>query len=173
MGRDIINLDDLTVNNLGVFKKINAVSLPTTYPEQWYKDSLNSDQIVKLAFYSELPVGAIKAKAINTANKPGSYESMQQLQLNSQIPNAAYIEVFAVLEAYRNLGIGSKLLSYLVEETKQKFIHEVLAHVHVDNKDALDWYLKKGFVKSDEVVKDYYKEQGLENPDAWVISLKF
>ncbi|KAK6458981.1 acyl-CoA N-acyltransferase [Scheffersomyces xylosifermentans] len=172
MGRDIVSLDDLTANNIGVFKKINQVTLPTSYPEQWYKDSLKTDQIVKLAYYSELPVGAIRAKTINSSHKFGSYENMLQQQLNPKIvPNAVYIEVFAVLEAYRGLGIGTKLLNYLIEETKKKFIHEVVLHVHVENTASLEWYLKHGFVKSDDILKDYYKSQGLPNPDAFILSL--
>lgn len=172
MPRDIISLDDLTSNNIGVFKKINEVSLPTTYPESWYKDSLNSDQIVKLAFYSELPVGAVKGKAINTTHKTDSYEVSQQLQLPSEaIPNAVYLESFAVLKAYRNLGIGAKLLEYVIAETKRRFIHEVMLHVHVENSQAIGWYLKHGFIKNGEV-KEYYKEQGLSNPDAVILSIK-
>lgn len=172
MPRDIISLDDLTPNNIGVFKKINEVSLPTSYPEQWYKDSLNSDQIMKLAFYSELPVGAVKGKAISTSRKDYSYEGSQQLQLPSDsVPNAVYLESFAVLEAYRNLGIGAKLLEYVIEETKRRFMHEIMLHVHIENSQAIEWYLKQGFVKTDNV-KDYYKEQGLSNPDAVVLSIK-
>ncbi|KAK6460091.1 acyl-CoA N-acyltransferase [Scheffersomyces coipomensis] len=173
MGRDIVSLDDLTVNNLGVFKKINEVVLPTSYPEQWYKDSLNADQIVKLAYYSELPVAAIKAKTINTSHKAGTYEHMQQQQINSKIiPNAVYIESFAVLPAYRGVGIGKKLLDFIIEETKNKFVHEILLHVHIDNKTTIEWYEKHGFIKDDDIVKDYYKAQGLENPDAYILTLK-
>lgn len=172
MPRDIISLDDLTLNNLGVFKKINQVCLPTSYPDEWYQDSLNSDQITKLAFYSELPVGAVKGKAIVTSRKGDNYESSQQQQLPSEsVPNAVYLESFAVLESYRNLGIGAKLLEFVIEETKRRFMHEVLLHVHVENTQAIEWYLKHGFSKNDEV-KDYYKQQGLSNPDAVILTIK-
>lgn len=171
MARDIIALDALTANNLGTFRKINEVTLPTRWPESWYQDSLSSDQIVQLAYYTELPVGAIKAKAINTNHKGSSHSLSQQAQLNSKIvPNAVYLESLAVLKAYQHLGIGSKLLDYLIKATKDKFIHEIVLHVHVDNNEAIDWYSKKGFTRG-EVVKDYYKEQGLENPDAIIFTL--
>lgn len=173
MGRDIISLDDLTANNVGTFRKINSVCLPTSYPESFYKDALNSDQISLLAFYSELPVGAVKAKPINTAHRLASFESTQQTQPTSQIvPNAVYIESLAVLEAYRGLGIGSKLLEYVVEETKSKFVHDVVLHVHVANEQAIAWYEKKGFVREAGVVEGYYKAQGLERPDAVVLAMK-
>ncbi|KAK6204962.1 acyl-CoA N-acyltransferase [Scheffersomyces amazonensis] len=172
MARDIISLDDLTVNNVGVFKKINQVVLPTTYSEEWYKESLEADQIVKLAFYSELPVGAVKAKTINSSHKIVSYENMQQQQINSKIiPNAIYIESLAVLKAYRGLGIGKKLLQFIIEQSKTRFVHEILLHVHVDNTESIEWYEKQGFTKSQDIIKDYYKAQGLENPDAYILSL--
>lgn len=171
--RDPISLDDLTPNNLGTFKKINSASLPVSYPESWYKDSLNKDQIIALGYYKELPVAAIKLKTISTQHTISSFESGIQQQLNSKIlPNAVYIESFAVLEAYRHLGIGTKLLEFAIEKTKQHFVHEITAHVHVDNKEAVEWYLKHGFTKDDAVVKDYYKQQGLPNPDAYIIRMK-
>lgn len=172
MGRSVVALDDLTVNNLGTFKKINEVCLPATYPEAWYKDSLNSDQIVKLAFYSELPVGAIKAKTINSSHNLPSFEVSSSSQLSSKIiPNAVYIESLAVLKAYRGHHVATELLNWLIEESKQKFIHQVILHVHGDNTEAIEWYKKKGFTQVGEIVKDYYKQQGLENPDAIMLSL--
>lgn len=172
MGRDIIALDDLTVNNLGVFKKINEVSLATKYPDSWYLSSLNSDQVVKLAFYSELPVGAIKGKLINTNNKTASFETSTSNQLvEKSIPNAIYIESLAVLEAYRKHGIATKLLDWLVAVTKEKFVHQIVLHAHVDETAAIEWYKKRGFVQAPEVIKDYYKQQGLPHPDAVVLSL--
>lgn len=170
MGRDIISLDDLTPNNLGVLKKIIQVTLPTTYPEQWVKDSLNSDQLVKIAYFSELPVGVIRAKSFNTQANTTTYESTQKYAVSTEIPNAVYIEAFGVLKEYRGLGIGKKMLAYLIEETKNRFVHQIVLHVHVGNKEAVEWYLQQGFEKVGEL-KDYYKEQGLGAPDALILSL--
>lgn len=169
MTRSVVSLDDLTVNNVGTFKKITDVVLPTSYPQQWYKDSI--DHIVKLAYFSELPVGAIKAKAINFSGQTRENIALlppQGLDTPKILPNALYIELLAVLAAYRGQGVGSALLQYVLSEAKKRFIHEVVLHVSVDNKNAIEWYVKMGFVKGD-VVKDYYKEQGLENPDAVIM----
>lgn len=174
MGRDIITLDDLTDNNWGTFKKLVLVTLPTSYPESWYNDSLNSDQIVKIAFYSELPVGQVKGKLINSTHNIPNFEVSSARQVNSKIiPNAVYLESLSVLKAYRGLGIGSKLLAWVIEEAKLKFVHEVVLHVHVDNTEVIEWYKKKGFKQVGEKVVDYYKQQGLTNPDALVLSLTF
>lgn len=169
--RDITSLDDLTVNNVGMLRKINDSSLPTRYGDEWYQEALNSDQIVALAYYSELPVGGVKARPINLLSDTSTFEAVVGAKLAPKmVPNAVYIESLAVLEAYRHLGIGKKLLEYVIEQTKGKFIHEIYVHVHVDNSKAIEWYEKQGFTE-EEMVKDYYKSQGLENPDAKVLSL--
>lgn len=171
MGRNIIALDDLTVNNIGVFKKINKVSLPTAYPQPWYTATLeSSDIIVQLAFYSELPVGAIRARSFNNNQIKSSFAEALNSATLQKTPNCMYIESFAVLEKYRNLGIGSELLSWVIKETKNRYIHEIIVHVQASNEKVIDWYLKKGFRKQD-LVKDYYKEQGLESPDAYILTL--
>lgn len=173
MPRDIISLDDITPNNLGTFKKINQVTLPCHYGDNWYQDSLNSDQIVKLAYYSELPVGCIKAKAINTnPNDLNNFELISNQKLAPKlIPNMVYLESLSVLSSYRNLGIGNRLLNHLIDETKNKFIHEIVLHVHVENKEAIEWYKRHGFEQKD-LIKDYYKNQQLNNPDAYILSIK-
>lgn len=173
MGRNIITLDDLTVNNIGTFKKILLVTLPTSYPETWLKDAFNNDHIVKLAFYSELPVGQIRGKLSNSSHNISSFESSTSAQLSSKIiPNAIYIETLSVLEAYRNQGIGSKLLEWIIEQAKERFIHEIYVHVHIKNDSAIHWYEKKGFERSSEPVKGYYELQNLNEPDALVLTLK-
>lgn len=172
MGRSTITLDDLTANNLGTFKKINQAALPASYPESWYKDSLNADQITKLAFYSELPVGAIKAKLVNSSHKVPSFEAATAPPPNNIVPNTVYVESVAVLEAYRGQGVATKLFDWLVGEAEQRFVHLIMLHVHVDNTAAIEWYKKRGFVQGEEVVANYYQQQGLANPDAVTLTLE-
>lgn len=173
MPRDIITLDDLTRNNKGTFKKINEVSLPTKYSDSWYDDALTAGNVVQLAFYTELPVGAIKGKLVNSSHTLPTFEDAMTAQLNSKIvPNAIYIESFAVLQAYRSLGIGTRLLNWLVEQAKERYIHQLLLHVHVDNKEAVAYYEKFGFTSSG-IAQDYYKNQGLQNPHAVILSYFF
>ncbi|CAN6674494.1 N-alpha-acetyltransferase Nat5p [Trichomonascus vanleenenianus] len=138
-----VQLDDLTVNNLGVLKRINSVVLPTSYSETWYKDSLTVGELAKLAFYKELPVGAIRC-ALETPSSENE-------------PTKIYIMTLAVLGPYRQHGIGSTLLNHVIDQAKQKFIHEVYVHVWVENEDAIAWYEKRGFAKGD-VVKGYYQK---------------
>lgn len=172
MGRSIVSLDDVTPNNIGVLEKINEVCLPVVFPPQWYKDCLETGQVVHLGFYSELPVGGVKAKPFNTASASASHAQTQLVQVAANaVPNAMYVESLAVLPAYQHLGIGCKLLEYVVEETKKRFIHEVFLHVQASNAQAIEWYKKRGFEVGD-VVADYYGDQKLENPDAIVLRMK-
>ena len=173
MPRDVITLDDVTPNNIGVLKKINEVTLPVEFTEDWYQEALRANQIVKLGYYVELPVGAIKGKAINRGHLDYIFNGTGKHQgVKNSIPNAVYIESIAVLEGYRNLGIGSRLLDYLTEETRRRFIHEIVLHVKEDNTQARQWYKKRGFQEHEEVVKGYYKEQGLANDSAVILSKK-
>ncbi|CAI5755944.1 unnamed protein product [Candida verbasci] len=171
MGRDIIALDDLTINNVGVLKKINEVTVGTNYPQSWYDSILkSSDSIVKLAYYSEIPIGGMKAKTFNNSQSKSNFQEVISSNISNKTPNCVYIESFAILKAYQSLGVGSKLLTWLIEETKSRFIHEIIVHLHTDNKKAIEWFEKKGFKQLTEI-KDYYKDQGLENPDAYLHSL--
>lgn len=173
MGRHIISLDDLTKNNVGVLKTIVNTVLPVSYPDSWYNDCLQTSQVVKLVYYAELPVGVIKGKPINNSgNSISTLELVNSHVVPSKlVPNAMYIEVLAVLPAYQHLGIGKTLLDFVIEETKKRFIHEILLHVHVDNTAAIEWYQARGFEKG-SVVKNYYANQNLPSPDAILLSLK-
>lgn len=169
--RDIVSLDSLTVNNVGVLRTLNETVLPTRYPNLWYSSdsALAPEAIVSLAYYAEIPVAAVRAKAFSTTDSLPAFEAIQHLSLADKIPNAVYIESLAVLSAYRGLGIGSKLLGFVETQAREKFIHSIVAHVHVDNAHAIEWYIRKGFTKGD-LVSGYYKDQGLEHPDAFVMT---
>lgn len=172
MGRSTVTLDDLTSNNLGTFKTINESSLPTLYSESWYKDSLNVAQVSQLAFFSELPVGAIKGKLINLEHNIPTFEVSSATRVNSKlVPNAMYLESLAVLPAYRGHGVGSMLLEWLIKRATELFVHQIALHLHVSNTEALAWYMRKGFVQQNDIAKNYYKQQGIENPDAYILTL--
>jgi len=43
-----ITLDDLTLQNIGLLKKLNSVLFPVPYSEKFYKDSVNVGELAKL-----------------------------------------------------------------------------------------------------------------------------
>jgi len=59
-----------------------------------------------------------------------------------------------------------------VEQAKKSFIHEVTAHVWIEQTEVLEWYKKQGFEEKAKV-ENYYKDQKLENPTAVLIHKKF
>jgi len=68
-----------------------------------------------------------------------------------------YILTFGVLEAYRRLGIGARMLHDVLRKVgEQPGIKEIYLHVQVGNDAALAFYRGNGFV-GDDVVPDYYK----------------
>jgi ribosomal protein S18 acetylase RimI-like enzyme len=151
-----IELDDITPNNKSVLEVINTSTLPTTYPQEFYNNALNG--FCKFAYYGEVPVGAIKAKLM--------------VPQHHKVPTSVYIESLAVLEPYRHLGIGKKLVNYAIEEAKKSYIHEITLHVWVKQQEVKEWYEKLGFTEK-EIIPDYYKQQQLEQPDAVLMSMKF
>ena len=63
------------------------------------------------------------------------------------------VNVF-VLEPYRNLGIATELLKYLIENNKEK--KNITLEVRVDNEYAIKLYTNLGFKKV-AVRENYYK----------------
>ncbi|KAK9488146.1 acyl-CoA N-acyltransferase [Lipomyces starkeyi] len=138
-----IALDDLTVNNIGVLRRINSVVLPTSYSDSWYKDSLVVGELAKLAYFNDIPVGAIRC----SLETPPNHKDQTRI----------YIMTLAVLSPYRGYGIGRKLVDHILEQAKKMFVKEVYCHVWVENEDALNWYQHIGFEKGN-LVTGYYKK---------------
>ena len=59
--------------------------------------------------------------------------------------DSADIDNVAVAEAFRNSGIGSKLISELLRIAKSKGVKKVFLEVRVSNSVAMSLYLKNGF----------------------------
>lgn len=77
-----------------------------------------------------------------------------------------YILTFGVLPAYRQHGIGQKLLREIEEMAKKSGeIDYIYLHVHVLNSNAQKFYQKAGYTQVEEV-KAYYKN--IETPDVWM-----
>lgn len=165
MPRALINLDDIYTNNLGTFAKITNSVLPVSYPDEFFEElfelkSSNKKKtqetfFSKLAYYGETAVAAVKAKLLPSSK-------------GGVLPAGVYIEVLAVLSAYRDKGIGSKLLEFIEQQCKDHFQHDIYVHVATDNSVALEWYKKKGFNQEGEILQGYYRDT-TGSPDAFVM----
>lgn len=149
MSHGLVSLDNVYANRLGTFIKLTNSVLAVQYPDSFFQELVYGKNgketfFAQLAFYSEVAIGAVKAKLI--ANKKGGV-----------LPHGVYIEILAVLDHYSGKGIGSKLLEYVENETKKHYQHDLYVHVATDNVRAITWYKKRGFEQEGDVLIDYYK----------------
>ncbi len=80
----------------------------------------------------------------------------------------AHILKFGILPEFRGKGLGTKLLSYTVEESKQKGQKYMWLEVRKSNEIALKLYSSQGF-KLQGVRKEYYADN---NEDAYIMVLE-
>ncbi|QLG70689.1 hypothetical protein HG535_0A06310 [Zygotorulaspora mrakii] len=162
MPRELTTLDNIYENNIGTLEVLTNAILPVKYPHEFFEEFFSKGKSGKkdtffgqLAYYSEVPVGAVKAKLI--PNKKGGV--LQQ---------GVYIEVLVVLEHYRSKGIGRTLLNYIEKESKRHFQHDIYVHVACDNEFGIEWYKSHGFAQEGDIIKDYYKDT-TGSPDCLVL----
>ncbi|WWC91883.1 uncharacterized protein L201_006832 [Kwoniella dendrophila CBS 6074] len=167
-----VTLTSLTVNNSGTLRRINSVVIPIVYSDKFYKEVRDPllDDINKLIYYADIPVGAICCKFENLAK--GSKE-----------PPTLVILTLAILAPYRSLNLGTSLIlsslksclnpvippppvpsdnktntrsSLNVAPPRQK-VNRALAHVQVGNDDAKRFYERLGF-KESGIEENYYSK---------------
>lgn len=81
-----------------------------------------------------------------------------------------------VLAAYRNHGIGSKLVSSVLDyidaqkDTQFATVDEIMLHVQTSNMDAQKFYCDKFGFEKGELVENYYKR--IDPPHCYVLRKK-
>ncbi|KAL8769000.1 MAG: hypothetical protein Q9209_004917 [Squamulea sp. 1 TL-2023] len=72
-----------------------------------------------------------------------------------------YIQTLAILSPYRSKGIATGLLDVIItilcREECYAGTASIYAHVWEENEEALEWYVRRGFQVSKEVLKGYYR----------------
>ena len=79
-----------------------------------------------------------------------------------------YIMTLGVLESYRRLDVGKKLLAYVLDKVVDKHPEaiDVRLHVQVGNDAAVEFYKNAGFTVGDKVANYYSK---VEPADAYLV----
>ncbi|KAG6739324.1 N-alpha-acetyltransferase 50-like [Populus alba x Populus x berolinensis] len=151
-GRQVsISLDGVRDKNVMQLTKLNVALFPVRYNEKYYADALASGDFTKLAYYSDICVGAI---ACRLEKKEGGAVRV-------------YIMTLGVLAPYRRLGIGTKLLNHVLDLCSKQNISEIYLHVQTNNEDALNFYKKFGFEITD-TIQNYYTN--ITPPDCYLLT---
>lgn len=144
---------DVHVNNIGQLRKLNEHTFPVSYADKFYNEIPTlQKQFAQFAYYGGSAIGAVCARLEPMAD--GSKK--------------LYIMTIGVLVAYRQRGVGRKLLNLLLDAAaKMPEIALVYLHVQTSNEGALDFYNKAGFEKIGKI-ENYYKR--ITPPDCFVLA---
>ncbi|GMH10826.1 hypothetical protein Nepgr_012667 [Nepenthes gracilis] len=146
-----ISLDGVRDKNLMQLKKLNVALFPVRYNDKYYADALASGDFTKLAYYSDICVGAIACR----------------LEKKESGAIRVYIMTLGVLAPYRGLGIGTMLLNHVLDLCTKQSISEIYLHVQTNNEDAINFYKKFGFEITD-TIQNYYTN--ITPPDCYVLT---
>jgi ribosomal protein S18 acetylase RimI-like enzyme len=174
-----IRTSEIHERNIGGAKLIVEVSFPIPCHTSLYTTLLRQDlSFRRLAFFNDIQVGMIGAVAIDddTATSsisgalPISDVAITTTATSEKVLTKLYILTLAVLAAYRNCGVGTTLVKEVIDAaTLHPYIDEIFLHVWILNADAIRFYERLGFKKT-ENVKNYYRR--IESPDAVVMRLQ-
>jgi len=172
-------------------RRINSLLLPINYPDTFYTAAAsptpqNFSRVILWSDPSSEPkvIGGIitrldplpqtrdldaqKENGNIQAQKAGNGEGSGEGQGGGEY--ALYIQSLTLLSPYRSLGLASSCLNSLITSATSSHlpkIVEIYAHVWTENREALSWYEKRGFVREGEVVAGYYKR--LSPGGAWIL----
>jgi ribosomal protein S18 acetylase RimI-like enzyme len=151
--------------NVQQLRALNRAILPVPYPESFYKDMLtNRPSLTKLVYFKDVIVGAVCCKLEGEKN-----EEENEAADKPDEETKMCILTLALLAPYRNRGIGTKLLEYVMKEATRLNAASVYLHVQTSNDAALSFYKKNGFAVV-ETIDKYYPR--LEPPSCHVLSRK-
>eukprot|EP00899_Mesostigma_viride_P014663 jgi/Mesvir1/23198/Mv22662-RA.1 len=149
-----LSFDTVRDKNVHQLRTLNLAIFPLRYQDKYFQDAMSAGEFTKLAYYSDICVGAI---ACRLEKREGGGAHL-------------YVMTLGVLAPYRRLGIGSTLLQNALELARgDENIKDAYVHVQVNNSEAVAFYKKYGF-ETTETIKDYYKR--IEPRDCYKMAIK-
>ena len=70
---------------------------------------------------------------------------------NDDTSKTGYISGLSLLEGYRCLGLGSKLVTHIIKFGKQASFKEVIIKPDCNNSVLINFFLKNGFVRHEKI----------------------
>mmetsp|Transcript_14471 Transcript_14471/g.31389 ORF Transcript_14471/g.31389 Transcript_14471/m.31389 type:complete len:168 (-) Transcript_14471:1236-1739(-) len=165
MGALAIDFGLINADNVEQLKIINQSCFPVSYKASFYEDMAKKqdENLCKFAYWNGFAVGAICTRIEPLPGSPGRHR--------------IYIMTLGVLAAYRNHGIGSKLvtsvLDYFEAQKDEKLfstVDEIMLHVQTSNVDAMKFYGEKFGFEKGELVENYYKR--IDPPHCYILRKK-
>jgi len=179
-----ISIDAVKPTTLPPYRRLVKLLLPVRYKDDFFKTALDpTSSIARCAIYHEAPLSA-KATAgqqvrplnsptqstSNGAAKEAEPHVVAGIQCRFEpIPSPSspmagkqqlYIQTLATLAPYRDLGIATALLESTIATAIDNNIDvvSIYAHVWEANEEALEWYVKRGFMVEEEMIERYYSK---------------
>lgn len=135
-------IDNMNKNNIEIWDDI--------YPCEFLKDDIGSNALYLLVEDNEVIVGAFTLCESNSGENYVKWDNKDE--------KALYIERFGVNIHYLRKGIGSLLIKYAIDLTKEKGSNYLRLFVVDINKPAINLYLKNGFNKVDGIYKERFDD---------------
>lgn len=153
-----IGLAPVNERNVGSLKTLNSVVFPVSYSNRFYTDVLRDDSLSRLAYITDILVGAVACRVDKRDDADASGSGGSTL----------YIKTLGVLAPYRELGVGQRLLDFVLDDVcaTRKAIDRIELHVQVNNDAAIRFYKRNGFEVAD-TIRGYYKR--IEPSDCHVL----
>ena len=175
----------VTSTTLPAYRRLISLLLPIRYPDKFYKDSVANTTPSSLALCALWKEKSRNGKRKHAAldNVPISTSDSAEstvvggIQCRLEPPpapptesspaqskSALYIQTLAVIAPYRSLGVATALLNSIIGTVITHYsdstenVTEIYAHVWEANEEALEWYVRRGFVVEKGVLDGYYRK---------------
>jgi len=175
-----IRFNDVTKDNVGQLRVLNVSIFPVRYNDKFYKDVVaESDvELNRLIYHSDFLVGAVCCRIEDYKSKDDEVPEIGKKKKTKVSETSEtsekkrlYIMTLGVLAAYRNYGVGRKMLEHVIELVKNRDnLDEIYLHVQISNTTAIEFYKRFDFTIG-EKMENYYKR--IDPPHCYIVSRKF